>query len=539
MKILIVDDNEDSRMILQKTLEHGSHTVKSATNGVEALQVAEGASPDMIISDILMPEMDGFRLCREVKQIDQLKKIPFILYSSAYIGAKDELLAVNLGASRFIPKPIEADDFLNIIHGVFQEYREERLPVPEKPVQEEPELSRMYKESIVSKLDEKVQELKLYRQIFEQNEDAIMIFNHETSRIIDVNPAAVTLYGYSKEEFIGQGLSLFTGPDEYPRLKKGIFCKNEDNEIFLTKVLNIQKGGKTVYTSVRGKIIRLQEKDVVYCTFRDITEKMQAEEKTRNIQAKLIHANKMSSLGTLASGIAHEINNPNNFIMFNSQLLLDAWKDTVQILEEHYRKNGEFTLGGLSFTEMRGAVPKLLFGITDGSQRIKNIVDNLKDFARPDKPDLNGNIDVNKVITASTSILNNLIRKYTNNFHVHCGKDIPMVKGSTQQIEQVVINLIINSLQALPDREHPIWISSFADHESSCVAIEVKDEGKGMSKEVLARITEPFFTTKLDHGGTGLGLSISYSIINEHKGTLEFESDPGKGTRALIKLPVN
>jgi signal transduction histidine kinase len=119
-----------------------------------------------------------------------------------------------------------------------------------------------------------------------------------------------------------------------------------------------------------------------------------------------------------------------------------------------------------------------------------------------------------------------------------CADDLPPLKGSEQKIEQVVINLIVNALHALSSRVDRIWVTTFYDKISDSVLIEVKDEGCGMSSEIMERITDPFFTTRTDTGGTGLGLSISYSIIKEHKGMMDFASTPGKGTIVTIRLPV-
>jgi|Deesub1362A_J573_1020465.scaffolds.fasta_scaffold00073_26 hypothetical protein len=376
------------------------------------------------------------------------------------------------------------------------------------------------------------------KQIFLQNEDGIIIFKSGTCEIVDVNPAAVELFGYTKQELIKHG-PLFIAPEESKRFRQAI--KDSDLEkkgLRIDEETCIRKDGTKVVVSIRGKVIRLQQSDVLYCSFRDITEKIRMEEETKLRQAQLIQANKMTALGTLVSGVAHEINNPNNFIMFNSSLLSEVWKDAVRILDEYSRENGEFFLGGLPFSEMREVIPRLLSGITDGSRRIKSIVDNLKDFVRQDKSGLDGKVDINKVVTASALILSNQIKKHTDNFHLNCGENLPLVKGSAQQLEQVVINLILNSLQALPDRKRAIWVSTFFDAESDSVVIEVKDEGVGMTADVLERITEPFFTTKLDAGGTGLGLSISYSIIKNHNASIQFESEPGKGTTAIVRLPA-
>ena len=272
---------------------------------------------------------------------------------------------------------------------------------------------------------------------------------------------------------------------------------------------------------------------------RDVTARVRMEKEAKAIQSKLIHTNKMTALGTLVSGVAHEINNPNSYILSNAQLFSEIWSDTYKVLREQYQKNGEFYLGGLKYSEIESVVPKLIHGINDGATRISNIVNYLKDFARPDRSNLNGKVDINKVILNSRTILNNKINIITDDFHITYGDNLPLVKGSSQQIEQVVMNLVINSLQALPDKQSGIWVSTSYEKETGFVIIKIRDEGNGMSGEILDRITEPFFTTKLNSGGTGLGLSISYSIVKEHNGLLEFESKQGKGTTVYLKLPAH
>ncbi len=271
---------------------------------------------------------------------------------------------------------------------------------------------------------------------------------------------------------------------------------------------------------------------------RDITAKVRMEEEARRIQSQLIHANKMTSLGTLVSGVAHEISNPNSFILHNTRSLTKIWKDVAEILAPYYSSKEGVKLGSISFSELKTLVPDLLNGINEGSVRINNIVENLSDFVRPQKTCMDEMVNVNTVVMTSRSILDNHIKKFTNNFHVKCADNIPPVRGSSQKIEQVVINIIMNALQALPDKESGIRISTSHDERTNNVVIKVQDEGTGMPYDILDRITEPFFTTKLDSGGTGLGLSISYALVKEHKGTLSFKSKKGKGTTVYIKFPA-
>lgn len=160
MKILIAEDNEDSILELKKTLEFKGHTVNIASNGVKALSLAQKSPPDIIISDVLMPEMDGFRLCQIVKQDKRLRKIPFIFYSASYTDSEDEELGTAIGASRYILKPTETDKFLDIIDEVIEEHKNKKLHVPRMPIEEEDVVYKMYNEALVKKLDSKMLEVK-------------------------------------------------------------------------------------------------------------------------------------------------------------------------------------------------------------------------------------------------------------------------------------------------------------------------------------------------------------------------------------------
>jgi PAS domain S-box-containing protein len=271
---------------------------------------------------------------------------------------------------------------------------------------------------------------------------------------------------------------------------------------------------------------------------RDVTAKIRMEDEAKLIQSRLIHENKMTSLGALVSGVAHEINNPNSYIMSNTQVFAKIWKDAVEILKENCHDKRDLLIGGIPFPRLLELAPKLLNGINDGSVRIRNIVDDLKNFSQPQKSDMDGKVNVNKLIMSSRSILDHNIKQFTHNFYVNCNENIPPARGNAQQIEQVIINLIMNALQSLPDMTSEIWLSTSHNKKSNTVEIKVRDKGIGMSDDVLQQVTEPFFTTKADTGGTGLGLSISYAIIKDHEGSMSFKSEKGKGTTVTATLPV-
>ncbi len=381
-----------------------------------------------------------------------------------------------------------------------------------------------------------------FRQIFEQNEDAALVLTPGTFSIVDANSAAVNLYGCAKKELKGKSPALFMAVDEYDKFTQTFSMLEENSsrsKLFRIDRLDVAgRNGKSIVTSVRGKIFKSQGKHYIYCTFRDITEKLRNKEERNRLEEKLIQANKMTALGTLASGIAHEINNPNNYILSSSQFLHEAWKDIEHILQEYGTENGEYTIGGLPDKEAVEVIPKLLASLEEGSARIKNIVENLKSFARQDKQPFHTALDVNMAVRASINLLGNQIRKYTDNFFCNLDDRLPKVQGSFQQIEQVIINLTMNALQSLPNKNSGIYISTFHDKSAEQVVIRVRDQGTGIPRELLQRIMEPFFTTKHDIGGTGLGLSICYSIVKKHQGTIECESDLNIGTTFSVKLPV-
>ncbi|MRR54689.1 MAG: PAS domain S-box protein [Deltaproteobacteria bacterium] len=376
------------------------------------------------------------------------------------------------------------------------------------------------------------------RQIFEQIEDAVFFMKLGTSSIIDLNPAVMELFGYTREELLANGLQLCCHPYYLARTSKGISDLRPGKTLSLDNITCVRKDGSEIITSVRGKIMDLQGVGIVYCSFRDVTARIRMEEEARLIQAKLIQANKMTTLGLLVSGVAHEINNPNNYILTNTQLLSRVWEDAVKLLREYQKENGEFNLGGLPFSEIASISPKIFADIVDGTRRIDEIISNLKSFARQEMKSLDAEVDVNRVVATAVSILHHEIVKYTENFKLELSENIRPVIGSSQQLGQVMINLISNACQALPDRQRSIRVTTGFDAKAGQVTILVRDEGIGMSPDICGRIMEPFFTTKLDKGGTGLGLSICQSIIKEHNGFLEFASEPGKGTTVVVKIPA-
>jgi len=363
-----------------------------------------------------------------------------------------------------------------------------------------------------------------------------------TGNLTFFNDSLCRQLGYSRNELIGMNNRQFMSAETAKRVYETfntVYNTGQPARAFDWEM--IAKDGTQKIVELSVSLMRnLEGRPIGFRGVgRDITERKKAEEQAKLHQQQLMQASKMVALGTLVSGVAHEINNPNNFIMLNSPILREAWEDALPLLEKYYQENGDFLIGGMNFTEMRQNIPMLFSGISDGAKRIKQIVDDLKNYVRDDTADLTQSVDIKAVIKSGVALLSNMIKKSTDRFSIEYGENLPSLKGNFQRLEQVMINLIQNACQALPDASKGIFITVQFIEEKSAVVIKIRDEGSGMHPETLLHITDPFFTTKQDSGGVGLGLSISAKIVEEHRGTMHFASEIGTGTTAEITLPVD
>jgi polar amino acid transport system substrate-binding protein len=269
----------------------------------------------------------------------------------------------------------------------------------------------------------------------------------------------------------------------------------------------------------------------------EVTERKRALEELKLHQNKLIQADKMASLGVLVAGVAHEINNPNGLILLNMPIIKEVYRDAEELLDRYFNDQGDFMLGGLPYSRMRKEVPYLLDEMHEAANRIKRIVEELKDFSRQDSSPATDLVDINLIAQAAIRLVEPSIRTATTCFSTSYDSDMPLVSGSAQRIEQVLINLILNACQALSSNEQGISLTTGYDKDTESVIICLQDEGVGIAPENVSRLTDPFFTTKRESGGTGLGLSVSASIVKEHNGSLQFDSVPGRGTTVTLTLP--
>lgn len=270
---------------------------------------------------------------------------------------------------------------------------------------------------------------------------------------------------------------------------------------------------------------------------RDISKRKKAEHQAQEQLEQLIQAGKMASLGILISGVAHEINNPNNFIMLNAPVLKDILSSLLPELSKIEQISGDRLFGGIEWDILKKQLPGLVDGIINGAYRINTIVKELKNYAQPVTLEKEQNVNINDIVNSSIVLLSAIIEKSSDHFNLELDEQLPVICCNRQKIEQVIINLISNACQALSSSEQALYIRTCFNQDSQMVCVEVKDEGVGIKPGDIDHISDPFFTTKRQQGGLGLGLSLSARIVQEHQGSLHFHSIEGEGTHVTLLLP--
>lgn len=364
------------------------------------------------------------------------------------------------------------------------------------------------------------------RTIFNQSPDRIMTVDGNGKILLMNRGAALEFSDIDGVGIYSSGLLPFDRQGDYRKLLTRSFQNGE------VSYLQYQSDDESTWWEIR--IVPINENGEVNASMviaTDITEK-------RNLQTQAIHNARLASIGVLATGVAHEINNPNNAIQISAALYAHVWNDAMPVLREYFHEQGDFSLGGLSFAEEGETLGNLISEIRDNSTRIKAIVESMKQLGKNDRSDLHEEVNINSALLAAAGVLKSTIHKYTNHWVMELGDDLPLVKGNFQQLEQVFINIMLNALQSLPDNDHEVRIKSFAVSTNKTILIQVLDQGTGIADENLSKVTEPFFTTRLETGGTGLGLSISSTIIENHHGSITFKSSKVTGTLVTVKLPI-
>jgi len=512
MKILVVDDTKEDLDLLDAVLSGKGYEVVSAMNGAEALEKLRAGKFDMVISDILMPVMDGFQLCRECKRDETLKDTPFAFYTATYTDAKDGEFALALGADRFIKKPMQPVEFLKVIQGMIQDVEKGEIGRKKPALVENDEIFKLYSERLVKKLEAKT--LELERVVAERKGAEEKVEN--LARFPDENPNPVL-------RVAGDRTILYVNPAGSCQLSQWNCGVGEPAPGDLGQLVSAahSSGGIQVADIDCGgrlfsfELVPVAGADYVNVYGRDITEQ-------KNIEEQLRQSQKLEAIGRLAGGVAHDFNNMLGAIIGYSDIIL-ATTDKADPLHrdiEHIKGAGEraaaLTRQLLAFSRKQTLQPKVM--------------------------------DLNAAVTGIEKMLGRLIGEDIELSTV-LADDLGRVKADPGQIDQIIMNLAVNSRDAMPDGGKLTVETANAELDENYaenhvgvtpgphVMLAVTDTGCGMDAETRSHIFEPFFTTKGIDKGTGLGLSTVYGIVKQTGGNVWVYSEPGKGTAFKIYLP--
>jgi signal transduction histidine kinase len=254
-------------------------------------------------------------------------------------------------------------------------------------------------------------------------------------------------------------------------------------------------------------------------------------------QTQLVQTEKQAALGELVAGIAHEINNPIQFIHGNMAVLAEALGDMLPVMDERAAAAPGVRVARLEYPFFRKQFPVLLEDMKNGAARIGAIVRDLKTFARRDEGRLDETVDLNAAVEASLRLLRNRLRKLRVEEDLE--PTLPKLKGNLTQLEQVVVNTVLNAAQALGDQaDGAIRVRTRSEDGGQRIRLSIQDNGPGIPPAIRERIFDPFFTTKQRSGGTGLGLSITYGIVQQHHGEIQVDTEVGAGTTFHYLLPI-
>jgi PAS domain S-box-containing protein len=369
--------------------------------------------------------------------------------------------------------------------------------------------------------------------------------------IIFANEGAVHVFGWNREELIGKSTRIMFRSDEahadfgaalYPTLEQKKTVSGEYDVHFRHK-----DGRNLICRVTASRIGEILTDRYITATIEDVTD-------LRNIQMQLLQSEKMSSIGQLAAGVAHEINNPTGYVSSNLNTLEEYFDCINSILGRYEALLGdireglrgsmspeslfdrveaiETAKGEIDLSYILTDVPNLIKESRQGTERIRNIVIDLKNFAHPGKSEFE-HADIVKNIESTLNVVWNEL-KYKATIHKDYG-DLPLVMCIPQQLNQVFMNILVNAAQAIKERGE---IAIRTRRQDGHVEIAIRDTGCGIPKANISRIFDPFFTTKEVGKGTGLGLNVAYNIVKKHNGTIDVESRMGQGTTFIIRLPV-
>jgi two-component system NtrC family sensor kinase len=507
-RIVLIDDEQDIREVLSISLQDAGFNVKTAADGTAGIELCKEFAPQIVITDIRMPGLDGLQVLAAVKQ-----KYPDteVVVATAFGEMNLAIRALQLDASDFITKPIsDAALFLAL-------KRAKDRFTSKKQLQD---YTALLEKENAETSQELLRNIAFQRNLIDSSMDGILACD-ENGVIVTFNRSMERMLGYAKAEALrAMTMEQFFASGEYERFQQEL--SNEmyggEDRLVLYETRLLEKSGHDIPVQVSAALVLDQGRaNGLVCFFRDLREIRKLEREISD-QARILHQDKMMSLGRLAASVIHEINNPLSGILNYLRLM-------NRILRQ-----------GPLAEDRREKFQRYLDLVESETNRCSQIVSSLLSFSRVSPPAF-GRVQIDELLERCVLLSQHKIELSNIRLVSSIPSNLPPVHGDFNQLQQCVINLIFNAIDAMPDGG-TLTLDSRYDKDRGAVIVVVKDSGRGISSQDLPHIFEPFFTTKNEGYGVGLGLSTVYGIIERHKGTIAVESEPENGAAFMIELPA-
>ncbi len=579
--LLLVDDQPNNLRVLTAILVKEGYRIRKALNGELALLACQKILPDLILLDIAMPDLDGYQVCQRLKADQTTREIP-IIFISALGDVTDKIKAFDVGGVDYITKPFQAAEVISRI-GTHLKMRSLQLKLQEKNLALEAEIEQRKNAQTALQLSE-ARNLALLNAIPD-----LMLRIRIDGIFLDYRIAKDMTFSDSNSSFPIPDLSEekdgFIGKKVFEVLSDdlAVWLMHYVEQTLLTSEINIgefvQKNPPSIVQTqgewqiYEARFVKSCEDEVLAIirnvSDRKLTEalrlkteaqlswqKKQLEQTVHDLklaQTQLVQNEKMVGLGQLVAGIAHEINNPVNFIYGNILYAQTYVKDLLTLVEA-YQQNCEPTwnikklLEEIDLNFLKNDLDQLFGSMQMGAERIHKMVISLRSFARLDEAKMKP-VDIHEGINSTLLLLEYRLKETDQRPAIKVIKNysfLPKVTCYPSQLNQVFFHLLTNAIDALESRaelednpfQYPLKIEIKTAETSQYILIQIKDNGMGIPEATQHHLFDPFFTTKPVGTGTGLGLSISYQIIvQQHQGSISCSSTPGDGAEFTIRIP--